>query len=139
MANLGDFAHFHNILLEALEIPRDEHNVITSHSLTRLTHRLIQPGHSSAHSTTSDQSCLQGKPVPSPSCYLENQMQGLCLPFFPQALHRGTMEKFRLFLEPTELAGSWDQCYVSFRVLGSSILLQALGYLNGSDEREGGS
>lgn len=49
--------------------------------------------HSSAHSVNRDWSCLQEKPILSPSCYLENQMQGPCLPFFPwawgQRHHRG--------------------------------------------------
>jgi len=47
------------------------------------------------------------------------------------------MEKLRLFLDPTELADSQDNCYVSLGVLESFILMQTLGCLNGSDEREG--
>lgn len=67
-----------------------------------------------------DWSCLQEKPILSPSCYLENHMQGPCLPFFLWAWCRGTIEGFRLFLDPTDLADSQDNCCISLRVLESS-------------------
>lgn len=67
-----------------------------------------------------DWSCLQEKPILSPSCYLENHMKGPCLPFFLWAWCRGTIEGFRLFLDPTDLADSQDNCCISLRVLESS-------------------
>lgn len=90
----------------------------------------------SAHFATRSWASLQGETIPSPSYYLEIKYKASYLPFFPKASHRGTMEKLRLFLDPTELADSQDNCCISLGVLESFIFMQTLGCLNGSDERE---